>query len=416
MINIPKGTKDVLPQDSYKWQFVERVAREVASVFNVKEIRTPTFESTELFARGVGDTTDIVNKEMYTFADKGNRSITLKPEGTAGVARAFIENGLASSPMPLKSYYITPCFRYERPQAGRLREFHQFGVEIYGSQSAETDAEVIFMASLFLNKLGVKNVTLNINSIGCKECRANYNDALKAYLRPKLNEMCATCRERFEKNPLRILDCKETACKAITADAPKIIDYLCHDCSAHFERVKSLLDKQCVLYTVNPNIVRGLDYYTRTVFEFVSNDIGSQGAVCAGGRYDGLISQLGGPSVPAIGFAAGIERLIMVMENTGVAFEGDKKPKIFVVGMDEDSRAAAMSVASDLRMSGVCAEVDHMARSVKAQLKYADKIGAEYVTVLGSSELESGECSLKKMSDGSVMNVKISDIRTRLQQ
>lgn len=416
MINIPKGTKDVLPQDSYKWQFVERVAREVASVFNVKEIRTPTFESTELFARGVGDTTDIVNKEMYTFADKGNRSITLKPEGTAGVARAFIENGLASSPMPLKSYYITPCFRYERPQAGRLREFHQFGVEIYGSQSAETDAEVIFMASLFLNKLGVKNVTLNINSIGCRECRANYNDALKAYLRPKLNEMCATCRERFEKNPLRILDCKETACKAITADAPKIIDYLCHDCSAHFERVKSLLDKQSVLYTVNPNIVRGLDYYTRTVFEFVSNDIGSQGAVCAGGRYDGLISQLGGPSVPAIGFAAGIERLIMVMENTGVAFEGDKKPKIFVVGMDEDSRAAAMAVASDLRMSGVCAEVDHMARSVKAQLKYADKIGAEYVTVLGSSELESGECSLKKMSDGSVMNVKISDIRTRLQQ
>lgn len=415
MINIPKGTKDVLPQDSYKWQFVERVAREVASVFNVKEIRTPTFESTELFARGVGDTTDIVNKEMYTFADKGNRSITLKPEGTAGVARAFIENGLASSPMPLKSYYITPCFRYERPQAGRLREFHQFGVEIYGSQSAETDAEVIFMASLFLNKLGVKDVTLNINSIGCKECRANYNAALKAYLQPKLNEMCATCRERFEKNPLRILDCKEHACKEITASAPKITDYLCTDCAAHFERVKALLDKQGVTYAVNPNIVRGLDYYTRTVFEFVSNAIGSQGAVCAGGRYDGLISQLGGPSVPAIGFAAGIERLIMVMENTGANFGGDQKPKIFVVGMDEESRATAMAIASDLRMNGVRAEVDHMSRSVKAQLKYADKIGAEYVTVLGSSELESGKCSLKRMCDGSVTEVQISDIRTQLQ-
>ena len=410
MINIPKGTKDVLPQESYKWQFVEKVARDVAKVFNVKEIRTPTFESTELFARGVGDTTDIVNKEMYTFLDKGNRSMTLKPEGTAGVARSFIENGMASSPMPLKSFYISPCFRYERPQAGRLREFHQFGVEVYGSHSAETDAEVMFMASLFLNRLGITNVTLNVNSIGCKTCRAEYNTALKNYLAPHLNDMCPTCRERFDKNPLRILDCKEENCKKINAQAPKIIDYLCPDCSAHFQRVKTLLDKQGVKYEINPNIVRGLDYYTRTVFEFVSNAIGSQGAVCAGGRYDGLIGDLGGPSIPAIGFAAGIERLIMVMENTGAKFPVDDAPKIFIVGMDEESRAKAIELASELRINGVCAEVDHMSRSVKAQFKYADKIGAQYVTVLGSTELERGVCTLKKMADGTTCDLEIDAV------
>lgn len=410
MINIPKGTKDVLPQDSYKWQFVESVAREVARVFNVKEVRTPTFESTDLFARGVGDTTDIVNKEMYTFLDKGNRSMTLKPEGTAGVARSFIENGLASSPMPLKSFYITPCFRYERPQAGRLREFHQFGVEIYGSQSAETDAEVIFMASLFLDRLGIKDVALNINSIGCKTCRADYNAKLKNYLAPQLDDMCPTCRERFEKNPLRILDCKEEGCKKITANAPKITDNLCPDCSNHFERVKALLTEQGVKYQVNPYIVRGLDYYARTVFEFVSTAIGSQGTVCGGGRYDGLISQLGGQNVPAIGFAAGLERLIMVMENTGVKFPDDAVPEIFIVGMDEQSRAVAVKMASELRLNGICAEVDHMSRSVKAQFKYADKIGAKYVTVLGSTELERGVCTLKKMQDGTTVDVEIDAV------
>ena len=313
MINIPKGTKDVLPNQSYKWQYVENTAREVARAFNLSEIRTPTFEYTELFQRGVGETTDVVNKEMYTFEDKGGRSITLKPEGTAGAARLFIENGLASSPMPVKTFYITPAFRYERPQAGRLREFHQFGIEVFGSSAFQTDAEVIFAASAFLDKLGVKT-KLEINSIGCKVCRAEYNKALKEYFKPHLADMCETCRTRFDKNPLRMLDCKEEGCKKINAGAPDITDYLCGECSQHFEGVKSLLSAQGLEFTINPRIVRGLDYYSKTVFEFVSDAIGAQGTVCGGGRYDGLVEQLGGQTVPAIGFAAGIERLLLLME------------------------------------------------------------------------------------------------------
>ncbi|MCI8476000.1 MAG: histidine--tRNA ligase [Clostridia bacterium] len=410
MINIPKGTKDVLPAQSYKWQFIEETARSVAKAFNFREVRTPVFEHTELFQRGVGETTDVVNKEMYTFEDKGGRSVTLKPEGTAGVARAFIENGLASSPMPVKTYYITPAFRYERPQAGRLREFHQFGFEAFGSASAETDAEIIFAASSFLDKLGVKGVKLEINSIGCPICRNEYNKALKNYFAPHLETMCPTCRTRYEKNPLRMLDCKEEGCKKITAGAPQILDYLCEDCKSHFEKVKSLLTGLGLEYTVNSRIVRGLDYYTRTVFEFLSGEIGSQSAVCAGGRYDNLLSQLGGNPLPAIGFAAGIERLLLLMENTGVAFPEEQKPLIYLAGMDESSRALCFKIAAELREKGVCAEIDLMARSVKAQLKYADKIGAKHVAVIGESEMQSGEVSLKKMSDGSVRTVKIDDL------
>lgn len=415
MINIPKGTKDVLPDQSYKWQYIEDTAREVAHAFNLSEIRTPTFEHTELFKRGVGETTDVVNKEMYTFEDKGGRSITLKPEGTAGAARLFIENGLASSPMPVKAYYITPAFRYERPQAGRLREFHQFGIEVFGSASFITDAEVILAASTFLKKLGVKT-RLELNSIGCPECRAKYNEALKEYFRPHLNEMCETCRSRFEKNPLRMLDCKEEGCKKFTAGAPKILDYLCGECSAHFEGVKSLLSAQGVEFTVNPRIVRGLDYYTRTVFEFVSEEIGAQGTVCGGGRYDGLINQLGAGYTPAIGFAAGIERLMLLMENTGVSFGERQKPRIYIAGMDEKTRAAAFKTAADLRLKGIKAEIDHINRSVKAQLKYADKLGAEYVAVIGENELLSGEVNLKSMKDGTQVAVKINDIYTYLEK
>lgn len=414
MINVPKGTKDVLPNQSYKWQFVEDAAREVARVFNYKEVRTPVFEHTELFKRGVGETTDVVNKEMYTFLDKGGRSMTLKPEGTAGVARMFIENGLASSPMPVKTFYITPAFRYENPQAGRLREFHQFGIEVFGSPSPETDAEVIFAASSFLDKLKIKGVKLEINSIGCPICRNEYNKALKNYFAPHLEEMCFNCRSRFDKNPLRILDCKEERCKAIAENAPKITDYLCDDCKKHFETVRSLLDAQGLEYTVNPNIVRGLDYYTRTVFEFVSTSIGAQGTVCGGGRYDGLISELGGNNLPAIGFAAGIERLLLLMENTGVPFPEDGVPEIYLAGMDESSRAQAFKIAMELRASGVSAEVDHMQRSVKAQLKYADKIGAKFVAVIGESELESGVLNVKKMSDGTTAAVKKEELYTYL--
>ena len=399
MITIPKGTKDVLPSESYKWQFVEGVARDVAAAFGVKEIRTPTFEHTELFQRGVGNTTDIVTKEMYTFTDKGNRSITLKPEGTAGTVRSFIENGLFSGVLPLKMFYITPAFRYERPQAGRLREFHQFGVEIFGAKGAETDAEAIIIASTLLKKLGV-SVQLKINSIGCPECRKRYNEALKGFFAPHLESLCYDCKTRFEKNPLRLLDCKEEACKKINADAPSILDYLCEDCDKHFALVKDYLEIAGVEYEIDERIVRGLDYYTRTVFEFVASGIGAQGTVCAGGRYDGLIEELGGKSAPAVGFAAGIERLLIVMEQSGVEIPAPKAPTVYFAGMDAESRKQCFRLCSALRGAGISAEIDQMERSVKAQFKYADKLGVRYVAVIGESELADGSMNVKNMATG----------------
>ncbi len=407
MITAPKGTKDVLPEKSGKWQYIEKTAREVAKLFNVKEIRTPTFEHTEVFLRGIGETTDIVNKEMYTFNDKGDRSITLKPEGTAGVARAFVENGLFNASLPQKLYYITQCFRYERPQAGRLREFHQFGVEFLGANGADTDAEVILLAKTLLDKLGINNVTLYLNSIGCPECRKKYSQALKDYLRANQNDLCPLCIERMEKNPLRVLDCKNEDCKKINANAPIILDYICDECKEHFDKVQSLLKSANVEFKVNPNIVRGLDYYTKTVFEFVSDNIGAQGTVCGGGRYDGLIKQFGENDVPGIGFAVGIERLIMLLENTGVEIPEDNKVKIYIASMGEKESNKAFEIANKIRQKGMSCEIDHMNRGVKSQFKYADKIGAEYVAVIGSNELELGEVKVKKMADGSENLVKI---------
>ena len=410
MINIPKGTKDLLPQDSYKWQFIENTAREVAKTFNIKEIRTPTFEHTEVFSRGVGETTDIVNKEMYTFTDKGGRSITLKPEGTAGVVRAFIENGMASSALPAKLYYITQCFRYERPQAGRLREFHQFGIEYFGAKSPDTDAEVILVAKTFIEKLGIKNVSLYINSIGCKDCRKKYEQALKDYLNANYDGLCELCKSRFEKNPLRILDCKNQDCKKIVENAPSILDYLCEDCSSHFEKVKKLLTLSNVQFKVDHNIVRGLDYYTKTVFEFVSENIGAQGTVCGGGRYDGLVKQLGGTETCGIGFAAGIERLLLLMENTGVEIPKDDGVEIYIASMGEQALEKAFYIVKTLRENGIVAELDHMERGVKSQFKYADKIGAKYVGVIGSDELEKGIVKIKNMSDGSETEVAFNGV------
>lgn len=409
MINIPKGTKDVLPQDSYKWQYVEGVARDVAKAFSVKEIRTPVFEHTELFARGVGDTTDIVTKEMYTFKDKGDRSITLKPEGTAGAVRSFIENGMANGVLPAKMYYIIPAFRYERPQAGRLREFHQFGVEIFGAKGAQTDAEAILIADTLLKKLGI-SVKLYINSIGCPTCRAEYNKALKAFFAPHLDKLCYDCKTRYEKNPLRLLDCKEEECKKLNAGAPSMLDYLCEDCSAHFTQVKAYLDAAGVSYELDPRIVRGLDYYTRTVFEFVSTSIGAQGTVCAGGRYDGLIEQLGGNPTPAVGFAAGIERLLIVMQAAGAAFPEEPVPTVYLAGMDAECRAKAFELACALRNAGVSAEIDHMERSVKAQFKYADKTKAKFVAVIGGNELAEGKANVKNMQTGESESVAFADI------
>lgn len=399
MITLPKGTKDVLPENSFKWQFVESVARDTAKLFNAKEIRTPVFEHTEVFARGVGETTDIVNKEMYTFLDKGGRSITLKPEGTAGVVRAFVESGLYAGALPLKTFYITPCFRYERPQAGRLREFHQFGVEFFGADDAGIDAEVILLAKTFLDKLGIKNVTLYINSIGCKECRKAYHTALKEYLKANYDNLCDLCKDRYEKNPMRILDCKNEDCKAITANAPSILDYLCDDCKAHFEKVQRLLKIANVEYKIDPRIVRGLDYYVRTVFEFVSENIGAQGTVLGGGRYDGLVEQFGGGKIAGIGFAAGIERLLLLLENGG-NIPTDNALTLYVAPMGEDAKLKAFEIVSALRLSGITAETDYMNRGIKAQFKYADKIGAKFVGVIGSDEISRGVIKIKNMQSG----------------
>ena len=410
MIQIPKGTKDVLPSQVYLWHHIEDTARKCAALYSFKEIRTPVFEHTELFARGVGDTTDIVNKEMYTFLDKGGRSVTLRPEGTAGVARAFVENGLAGGAMPAKLYYLISAFRYERPQAGRLREFHQFGAELYGAAGPEADAEIISLADSFLKTLGLKAVELQINSIGCKTCRAAYHGALKEYFKPHLAEMCPDCNARFEKNPMRIIDCKEEGCKRITAGAPRMLDFLCPDCRTHFERVKELLALAGVAYTVNPSIVRGLDYYSRTVFEFTSAAAGAQGTVLGGGRYDSLLEQIGGKSVPAVGFAAGMERLLMVMAAESAPVPEDRGPTCYLLGMDEKSRAQAFLLAEELRKRGVSCEVDLMERSVKAQFKYADKVGARFVVVLGERELEEGAAEVKEMATSSSERVKFGEL------
>ena len=410
MINIPKGTKDVVPESAYKWHYLEDVVRQTAAEFGFREIRTPTFEHTELFLRGVGETTDIVNKEMYTFSDKGDRSITLKPEGTAGVARAYIENCLGDMPQPVKMYYITPVFRYERPQAGRLREHHQFGVELYGSDSHYADAEVMLVAKRLFDRLGLTEPVLNINSIGCPECRKRYNAALKEYLGGNLDRMCASCRERFDKNPLRILDCKEPGCKAITASAPKTTDYLCDGCRAHFEKLQSILTASGVSFMVNPSIVRGLDYYTGTVFEFISSAIGAQGTVCGGGRYNNLVAEVGGKPTPAVGFGMGLERLIMILENLDLYLGEPEIPTIYIAPTSEAEAEDAFKTVGELRKRGVSAECDVMGRSLKAQMKYAGKRGYRFVAVMGADEINSGKIKIKRMSDGTETECAISDM------
>lgn len=395
-----KGTKDVLPKDAYKNQYIESTALDVAERFGYKEIRTPVFEHTELFQRGVGDTTDVVQKEMYTFDDKGGRSITLRPEGTAGAARSYLENGLCNEALPQKVCYITSCYRYEKPQAGRLREFHQFGIECFGTSSPLADAEIIALASTIFNELGVKDLSLEINSIGCPECRAKYHEALKEYFRERKDELCDTCNERLERNPMRILDCKSPICSEIAKDAPVVLDYLCDECREHFEAVKGYLTAQNIEFTVNPHIVRGLDYYTKTVFEFVSNSIGAQGTVCGGGRYDGLIEELGGQKTPSLGFGMGLERLMLLMEAQNCEFPKDKVPDLFIVALGDKATLKAVEIAKDMRAEGYACLYDLNGRSLKAQMKYANKLGAKYVIVLGDKEVEEKIATLKNMKDG----------------
>lgn len=405
-----KGTQDVLPQESYKWQYIERILLENGRNYGFKEIRVPVFEHTELFDRSVGDTTDVVQKEMYTFDDKGGRSITLRPEGTAGTVRSVIEHGLFNEALPLKCSYILSCYRYEKPQAGRLREFHQFGAECFGPAGYAADAEVIAMAASGFDRLGVDGVTLEINSIGCPECRKTYLAALREYFEGRKEELCDTCRGRLERNPMRILDCKSPVCSEIASHAPKVLDYICDDCREHFEGLKMRLDDMGIEYVVNPKIVRGLDYYTRTVFEFVSNNIGAQGTVCAGGRYDGLVSQMGGPKLPALGFAMGLERLLLLMQSKGVEFPEDARPVLYIAPMGENAAAFASRAVKNLREEGFYALYDVSGRGLKAQMKYADKIRAEYCMVVGDDEMNTGKAVLKNMDSGEEKSVSLEGL------
>lgn len=395
-----KGTKDVLPKDVHKNQYIEATALDIAEKFGYKEIRTPVFEHTELFQRGVGDTTDVVQKEMYTFDDKGGRSITLRPEGTAGAVRAYLENGLYNETLPKKVCYITSCYRYEKPQAGRLREFHQFGVECFGTQSPLADAEIIALAKSIFDTLEVKDLSLEINSIGCPTCRTEYHKALKEYFSSHKDELCPTCQDRLDRNPMRILDCKSPICSEIAKGAPVVLDYLCDECREHFEKVKKYLEVQNIEYTVNPKIVRGLDYYTKTVFEFVSNSIGAQGTVCGGGRYDGLVDSLGGPKTPSLGFGMGLERLMLLMETQNCNFPEAGKPDLFIVALGEKATLKAVELCKDMRDEGFTALMDLNQRSVRAQMKYADKLGARYNIVIGDNEVEQGTAKLKDMTTG----------------
>ena len=405
-----KGTKDTLPSESYKLQYIEQAALDTAKAYGFHEMRTPVFEYTELFDRSVGETTDVVQKEMYTFNDKGERSITLRPEGTAGAVRSFLEHGLFNEPLPQKVCYLTSCYRYEKPQAGRLREFHQFGIECFGAGSPVADAEIIALANSYFNFIGIEKLAVEINSIGCPECRKKYSGALKAYFEDKKDELCETCLSRLERNPMRILDCKSPVCSKIAEGAPVVLDYICDDCRDHFEKLKKYLDALNISYVVNPRIVRGLDYYTRTVFEFVSLDEKTKGLVLGGGgRYDGLIEELGGAPMPACGFAMGLERLVIAMEESGVPFPAAPKCNLSIVTAGENALLKALELSADLRSQGYSVNIDTVGRSIKAQMKFANKLNSEYTVVIGDNELENGVAMLKCMEDGTQTEVSLDN-------
>ena len=399
-ITAPRGTKDMLPADAYKWHFLENKLRDVARRFGYTEIRFPTFEEIGLFLRGVGDTTDVVQKEMYDFVDKGGRKMALRPEGTASVVRSVIENSLTAQGLPVKVYYIAPNFRYEKPQAGRLREHHQFGVECFGAYGAAADAEVITLAHTMIRELGIRDVALHINSCGCPQCRPGYHAALKEYFEARKGQLCGTCLDRLDRNPMRILDCKSPVCQQVAQDAPLILDYLCDACVEHFEKLKSYLDACGVAYTVDPRIVRGLDYYTNTVFEFIADCIGAQATVCGGGRYNGLVETLGGPATAGLGFGSGLERLLLTMEAQGVEIPAEGEPDVFLASMGDAADLAVQTLTFLLRGAGVAAERDTVGRSLKAQMKYADKLGARWSAVVGDDELQNRRITMKNMKTG----------------
>ena len=404
-----KGTEDIMPKDSYRWIFLEDIMRRQANAYGYKEVRTPVFEQTSLFARGVGETTDVVQKEMYTFSTKGDESITLRPEGTAGAARAFLEHSVQNDGLPSKQYYLTTCYRYEKPQAGRQREFHQFGIEVFGTQNPSADAEVISLVNGLFEILGLSKIRLEINSIGCPKCRSKYHEKLREYFSQYKDKLCDTCLGRLERNPMRIIDCKSPVCSEIAKDAPKMIDFLCEECSEHFEKVKSYLDIAGVKYEVNPTIVRGLDYYTKTVFEFVSDNIGAQGTVCGGGRYDGLIEELGGQHTPSLGCAMGIERLLLLIESSGVEIPKPDTCDLYIASMGENASLKAFALAEEVRKSRLSAQCDIVGRGLRPQMKFADKIGAKFSVVLGDNEIEENKAEVKNMETGEKTPVSLTD-------
>ncbi len=414
MIIKPRGTMDIMPEDTPLWQYVEEKAREISNTHGFGEIRFPTFEQTELFARGVGDTTDVVQKEMYTFFDKDNRSMTLRPEGTASIARSIVENGRCSDAMPLKLYYLISCFRYEKPASGRYREFYQYGVELYGSESAASDASVIALADSYVKSLGITDYSLEINSIGCKECRPHYKKALTDYYTANYDTLCDTCKTRLKTNPLRILDCKNPECAHLAKDAPKTLDYLCENCTSHMKTVEDSLKSMGITYKIDTGIVRGLDYYTRTVFEIIGpGEPDKDGnirrlALGGGGRYDGLVEEIGGPKLPGVGFAMGLSRLIIALHMSGKELPSKKKPVLYIASLGTNAQIQALGIVNKLRDAGIYAECDLVGRSLKAQMKYADKTGAEFTAIIGDNELENGRAILKNMATSEQTEVEIS--------
>ena len=404
----PRGTKDWFGRDMQRRTVIEKKIREIVKTYDIKEICTPVFEHTVLFERGVGETTDVVSKEMYTFTDKGGRSVTLKPEGTAGAVRAYVENGMFSDPAPKKLFYVTPAYRYEKPQSGRLREHHQFGVEIIGSESPLVEAELISLVRSVLNAIGLKDAKLHINSIGCANCRKTYNKKLLEYLSSKQDGLCPVCRQRMQKNPLRVIDCKEPGCKQIIEDAPRTIDFLDEECSRHFESLKGILDDLGIDYEVDSGIVRGLDYYTKTVFEFVN----SEGlTLCGGGRYDNLVKEIDGKrDIPSAGFGMGIERLLYFLDREGAELEDEPAVDLYIGAIGGRAATAAFSTVLKLREKGFVVETDYMERSVKAQMKYANRIGARFSVIIGDDELESGNVTLKNMETGENVLIPISKL------
>ena len=406
----PRGTNDFLPKDTAKWHYLESVLREICQEFGYGEIRTPLFEDTNLFQRGVGDTTDIVQKEMYTFTDQGDRSLTLRPEGTASVVRAYVEDKLYGDVQPVKVYYMGPMFRYERPQAGRYRQFHQFGIECFGSNHPAADGEVIALAWEFYRRLGLKGLSVSINSVGCPNCRPKYRQLLQDYFRPHLDNMCKSCQERFEKNPLRILDCKNPECKKLAKDAPNSIDCLCEECKEHFQSVCSYLAAAEIPYTVDHRLVRGLDYYTKTAFEILVDTIGAQSAICGGGRYDGLVSQLGGPETPGVGFATGLERVLVALDQQGVAIPAQSHTEVYIASLGKEADLKAFQILQELRQAGVIAEKDLLGRSLKAQMKYADKLQADFVLLIGEEELAQNICMVRQMGKSEQAPIALNNI------